>query len=300
MKEYRFHWQTYVGIGFLLLLALTMFLPDRQVQTEDENSVMRISLAKWALTVEEKDIDTSRMQMEEGKKIDNNKVVPVLRMWGWMLLFPVMFSIVSLAFMIARRRTFSGLLIVNGIVTLICELLIRIRVPLKLFWENNFESAASVFVLILAFIIAAYGIFCILLPQNEDKELERESGHDENHGNRDNDMPSVLPTPVRQVGILMGVQGEYARQTLEIHAGEEIILGRDPKYCMLIFGNPKISRRQCGIRYDSKNGYYQAIDYSSNGTMLSDGRLLSTSEYTVVSPGTILYMAGGQESIQLM
>ncbi len=299
MKEYRFHWQTWVGAAFLFLLALTLFLPDEQVQTKSGNPVMRISLAKWALTVDEEDIDTSRMQMEKGKKIDNRKVVPVLRMWGWMILLPVILIIVSLAFMLARRRTFSGLLIASGLTALICELIIRIRVPVKLFWKENFTGVASVFVLILAFIAVIYGILCIAFLQNE----EEESGlyeEDEISLTYDNSMSPVQSMQVRQMGLLMGIKGEYARQTIEIHSGEEIILGRDPRYCMLVFLNPKISRKQCGIRYDAKKGYYQAIDYSSNGTTLSDGSLLSTSEYTSIPPGTILYMAGGQESIQLM
>lgn len=300
MKEYRFHWQTWVGVGILFLLALTMFLPDGQVQTESGSSVMRISLAKWALTVEEEEIDISRMKMEEGKKIDNSKVVPVLRMWGFMILLPIVLIIVSLAFMLARRRTFSGLLIANGFLAFICELIIRIRVPAKLFWEENFTGFASVIVLALAFIVIVYGILCIAFLQGEDEEADEEDDYDEISGDFEKSIQPVQSMPVRQMGLLMGVDGEYARQTVEIHAGEEIILGRDPKYCMLVFRNPKISRKQCGIRYDSKNGYYQAIDYSSNGTTLSDGSLLSTSEYTTIPPGTILYMAGGQESIQLM
>ena len=77
-------------------------------------------------------------------------------------------------------------------------------------------------------------------------------------------------------------------------------MGRDPRYCMLIFSNPRVSRRQCGIRYDAVNGCYQAVDYSVGGTMLSNGMMLAASEYTVILPGTVIHMAGDSEIFMVM
>ncbi|MBR1866059.1 MAG: FHA domain-containing protein [Lachnospiraceae bacterium] len=299
MREYRFHWQTWVGIGLLVLLLFTMFLPDGQVQRQNGSSAIRISIAKWALTVDEEDIDISQVQLKEGRKLDNDRVVPVLRMWGWMILIPVMLSMVSVIFMITRRRTFSGLLMADGLVTLICELIIRIRVPSRLFWEEGYESATSVIVLLFAIMLAIYGILCMALFREQGGTVVQWNGHDDIYKEHLRDR-AEQHNPIRPTGMLLGVQGEYAEQTVEVRAGEEIVLGRDPKYCMLIFRNPRVSRRQCGIRYDSINGYYQAIDYSSTGTTLSDGTMLTTSEYTSLPPGTVLYIARGEEAIKLV
>lgn len=100
-------------------------------------------------------------------------------------------------------------------------------------------------------------------------------------------------------GQITGVSGQYSGQSVQMSAGEEIILGRDPKYCMLVLEYPKISRRHCGIRYDIVSGKYQVIDYSSNGTRLSDGTIISTSQYTPVSPGAVLYLGNAKEAFRL-
>lgn len=104
---------------------------------------------------------------------------------------------------------------------------------------------------------------------------------------------------IPEIGEIRGLTGEYKDQVITLKRGEEIIMGRDPSYCVLIFQNKQVSRKHCGIRYNPENGCYQAIDYSSNGTTLSDGTLLTTSDYTTVKPGTVLYMANGTESFQL-
>lgn len=100
-------------------------------------------------------------------------------------------------------------------------------------------------------------------------------------------------------GQITGISGQYSGQSVQMSAGEEIILGRDPKYCMLVLEYPKISRRHCGIRYDLVSGKYQVIDYSSNGTRLSDGTIISTSQYTPVSPGAVLYLGNAKEAFRL-
>ena len=302
MKEYRFHWQTWVGVSLLfILLLLTMLLPDKQVQTEYGRPVMRIGVAKWAMTVD-KEIDISQMQLQEGKKIENDRIIPILRLWGWMIILPVIMIIVSIIFMIARRRTLSGLITVTGLIATICEIVMRIRVPLGLYWEEGYSGASSIIVLVFAIIVTIYGCLCIEVLRNHDDEVAKAVFGYNNVYEISSEITEYTDNKqitVPHVGRIIGISGEYAGMQLEIQAGEEIVIGRDPAYCMLIYSNKRMSRRQCGIRYDNINGLYQAIDYSSSGTALSDGSLLTTSEYTNLRPGTILYMAKGQEAIQL-
>lgn len=300
--EYRYHWQTWVGISMLMvMLLLTMLLPDAHVKNNGGDSVLRVSVAQWALTVEEDDIDTTHIQYENGKKPDNDSMVSALRLWGWMLLGPMMLNIITLIFMLIRKRTMSAILVINALIMIICEITIRMYVPDRLFQKKDFHDVSSVTVLIVAVLVFIYGILCMTVLNNYDNKNSDPYNNiytdvsDIGEHHPDKQIPNI-----RTIGILKGIMGEYAGQMLEIHAGEEIILGRDPQYCMLIFSNPRVSRRQCGIRYDANNGYYQAIDYSSTGTTLSDGSLLTTSEYTPLPPGTVLYMAKGQEAVQLM
>lgn len=100
-------------------------------------------------------------------------------------------------------------------------------------------------------------------------------------------------------GCLRGIQGQYAGAEVEIDAGEEIVLGRDPQYCKLIFDYPKISRRHCGVVFDAETGKYRVIDYSSNGTTFSNGQAAQAGSYITVEPGTIIYLANKHEAIQL-
>lgn len=106
------------------------------------------------------------------------------------------------------------------------------------------------------------------------------------------------PPPFKTVGKIYGVSGQYQGFELEIQDGEEIVLGRDPQYCGLIFNNPKVSRRHCGIRYDGQLHQYQVIDYSSNGTTFVGGGAAKAGMYTAVPEGTVLLM-GGVERIRL-
>lgn len=100
-------------------------------------------------------------------------------------------------------------------------------------------------------------------------------------------------------GSIHGVLGQYAGCDLEIANGEELVLGRNPAICGLIFSYAGISRRHCGIRYDSGTGMYQIIDYSSNGTELSDGQTAKAGSFVQVRPGTVIFLAGRHEAFRL-
>lgn len=109
----------------------------------------------------------------------------------------------------------------------------------------------------------------------------------------------VFPMQMEVKGYLHGVQGQYAGFDFEIEPGEEIVLGRDAEFCDVTFDSRQISRRHCGIRYDELTGYYQVIDYSVTGTVLSNGKVVSSGSYMVVHPGTVLYLGNETEAIRL-
>ena len=100
-------------------------------------------------------------------------------------------------------------------------------------------------------------------------------------------------------GRITVVSGEHQGKTFTFRAGEEMILGRDPALSSIVFQYPKVSRRHCGIRFDAASGNYQVTDYSSNGTRLSNGAMVSAGSYTMIAPGTVIYLGNQHEAIQV-
>ena len=114
----------------------------------------------------------------------------------------------------------------------------------------------------------------------------------------DSTSPYYFESPQPE-GRITVVSGEHQGKTFTFRAGEEMILGRDPALSSIVFQYPKVSRRHCGIRFDAASGNYQVTDYSSNGTRLSNGAMVSAGSYTTIAPGTVIYLGNQHEAIQV-
>ena len=114
----------------------------------------------------------------------------------------------------------------------------------------------------------------------------------------DSTSPYYFESPQPE-GRITVVSGEHQGKTFTFRAGEEMILGRDPAFSSIVFQYPKVSRRHCGIRFDAASGNYQVTDYSSNGTRLSNGAMVSAGSYTTIAPGTVIYLGNQHEAIQV-
>ncbi len=242
---------------------------------------------------------------------------------GWLIYLPVMMALGVLVFMLVKRKTYALWLLLTGVVTVMAELLLYLAVPVMV-WSrvrmdvaslplisdeifgiqgtgqeavtqicHNCFSMASWIVPVIGILLVAAGIlFLTCFRPVKKKETEQNEVMQQ--------VPQVKQVqPVPERGRLTGIQGQYAGESLTIEGGEEIVLGRDPAYSMLVFSDPDISRRHCGIRYDAGTGSYLITDYSSTGTRLGDGTLISASSYTAVPPGTVLYLGKGNEKILL-
>lgn len=93
--------------------------------------------------------------------------------------------------------------------------------------------------------------------------------------------------------------GEFAGAEMEIREGEEIILGRDPSLCHLVFTDSKISRKHCGVRYNPQTNTYMVKNYSMNGTRFASGQMVSSDVFVEVVPGNIIELADGREEVVL-
>jgi hypothetical protein len=100
-------------------------------------------------------------------------------------------------------------------------------------------------------------------------------------------------------GSITGLTGMYKDATLDITAGEELVIGRDPVLANLIISEnaDKISRKHCGIVFDGAK--YSVTDYSSNGTFKADGTRLMANIPTTLPRGTEIILGSKQLSFRL-
>lgn len=109
-------------------------------------------------------------------------------------------------------------------------------------------------------------------------------------------MPGAGTVPVGKVTV---TRGEFKGAEIEVTNREEVILGRDPSVCHLVFTNTKISRKHCGVRYNPDSNTYFVKNYSLNGTTFASGQPVSSDVFVEVMPGSMIQMAEGREEIVL-
>ena len=109
-------------------------------------------------------------------------------------------------------------------------------------------------------------------------------------------MPGAGTVPVGKVTV---TRGEFKGAEIEVTNREEVILGRDPSVCHLVFTNSKISRKHCGVRYNPDSNTYFVKNYSLNGTTFASGQPVSSDVFVEVMPGSRIQMAEGREEIVL-
>lgn len=245
---------------------------------------------------------------------------------GCFIYLPILIAAGFLVFCIVKRRLYSFGVMLTGTLAVLFDLILYFAVPGAI-WRAaggsiHFFSLVSEKMLairgvgsqfikevyhhaggigayanfILACMLCVTGsVFFILTCVQKRREKKVEFFQNQSLEN----MPLPGDAKAAACGTLTGICGQYAGQSLTVNAGEEIVLGRDPAYSMLVFDNRGISRRHCGIRYDDKTGNYFVIDYSSTGTKMADGRLVTASSYSMAEPGTVLLLGDGEEQFLL-
>lgn len=101
--------------------------------------------------------------------------------------------------------------------------------------------------------------------------------------------------------MLIGLSGKYSGAEMPLPDGKEVILGRDPKYCNVIFDqfSTSVSRCHCSILYSADVGKYYVTDYSKNGTFTSDGKRLVPNIPIMLDRGTIIYIGSKKDTFKL-
>jgi len=100
---------------------------------------------------------------------------------------------------------------------------------------------------------------------------------------------------------LTGMSGMYAGQTIPMAANDELIIGRDAALSNVIVNQnaEKVSRKHCGIRFDSARNNYTVTDYSSNGTYIDGGSRLAANVPTTMQRGSIIALGNRENRFKL-
>lgn len=95
--------------------------------------------------------------------------------------------------------------------------------------------------------------------------------------------------------------GSCAGYNIPIPSGVEVLIGKDPAVCQVVIDKSygKVSRKHCGVRYDSMSGMYMVTDYSSNGTFIVNGQRLASNQTSYLGAGTTLNLAKTDNTFRL-
>lgn len=103
----------------------------------------------------------------------------------------------------------------------------------------------------------------------------------------------------KQSGAIIGVKGQRLGDIIRIQPEVEIILGRNEAQSDILFDDPKISRKHCGIVYHSQTGNYSVCDYSRNGLYRENGERLKRGWNERILPGTAICLGNDRNIIRL-
>lgn len=100
---------------------------------------------------------------------------------------------------------------------------------------------------------------------------------------------SEYQAAIKTGGLLFCCRGAYRGAEFPVEG--EIIIGRDADCSHIVIQSEKVSRKHCGIRYDSANGTYMVTDYSANGLYDKTGRAFPKNVPVACHAGVTLVIA---------
>lgn len=164
--------------------------------------------------------------------------------------------------------------------------------------DYKLSTGFGYFVCIILLLAAAV-IAIIDLVSKKDEEDAQES---KNYGYDESDADDSKTGPLTGCGsetadlfsggILM-LTGEYLGCLINLHFGEQIVMGKDPFKCNLVIdsNNEYVSRKHCSVSYDERVRKYIIVDYSTNGVYLNDIKRIPQNVDVYVDPGTVVSLA---------
>ena len=114
------------------------------------------------------------------------------------------------------------------------------------------------------------------------------------------DISVTLKKPSSAGGQIEGLSGAYQSVSIDVPAGEKIIIGRDPNCSNIVVESTSkdVSRAHCEIEFDEQTGLFRVTDTSSNGTF-ANGNPLVKNQATSLPKGTIISLGKGEIRFKL-
>ena len=295
-----------------------------------QDSIDGLHLAGWCLS-SGADLAFEGIQVREGYSLRTSDIQMVLQIMGAMLFAPALMGLVVCSYMLLRRKTPRTLIFLDGAVTIGIGVAWLTVIP-ELLWEQM-QSAVQSYemvsegVLAILLILLSFAYFTVCRPERELVEIE-EVHHGEYEPKEVQNWEvfpmAPMPQAVREAerpeeaaekelapelecfpmqydgsGHIQGVRGQLSGQDFVMQPDAEVILGNSLELCDIVVTHSGISRRHCGVRYDSLIGQYRVIAYTSQPIKMSNGKILRTDSYTLARPGTMVYLLGDEEVIRL-
>lgn len=100
---------------------------------------------------------------------------------------------------------------------------------------------------------------------------------------------------------IMGLSGMYKGSSFPLEADREVIIGRDASVSGIVIssGGEKVSRRHCSVRFNSRSGSYEVVDFSSNGVFVN-GKRLPANVTVTLQRGTQIALGNNNNTFRLV
>lgn len=111
----------------------------------------------------------------------------------------------------------------------------------------------------------------------------------------------IPPETALLQGRIVFTSGCCAGYDIPIKPGTRIVIGKDPSQCSIIIDKSyaKVSRTHCSVEYDSYNNVYVVTDMSTNGTKIVGGPKLQRGTPSYLDRGTVINLAGTDNTFRL-
>lgn len=220
----------------------------------------------------------------------------IVREPAWKMVFLGSFSIVITLLIIAISTLFGRASLTMAIILLLAyfgaSIYFNITMYFKFYKSFGYHQILSITRYIPLFLLANF-VIGVIIATDRSVVYKGKSLYG---------AQSAAPGSPAKSATAVGLSGMYQDTTFDMSNGEEIVFGRDPETCNVIFDqfSANVSRKHCGIRFNHETDSFVVIDYSKNGTFYKDGRKIANGDMpTNVPRGTELYM-GNKENTFLL
>lgn len=177
----------------------------------------------------------------------------------------------------------------------------RLNVALEKYGIRSAEKGLTYIILNIPVLLIPFGRFIAgyLFFDNLNKACDAYKYGRKNKRSENGNKPETYKIPGDEVTVsvpvIVGTNGEYAGQELDLPFGDAIVMGRDAQKANLVFSSEKISKIHCKITFSNEENCFYVTDYSRNGVFTNGGRRLNTGKAERLNRGSKLILSDSEE-----